>query len=115
MNGLKNWVRIKNEILGETYDLSLAFLGDEESRAVNRRWRGQDEPANVLSFPLGPESGEILLNPKQAERDRFSLLELLIHGLLHLKGLNHGSRMKREERRLIKYFTLNGSSSRRRT
>ncbi len=103
MSGLKNWVKIKNEILGETYDLSLAFVDDQESTH------------NVLSYPLSPQSGEILINKKQAQKDGYTPPELFIHGLLHLKGLDHGSRMEREEKRLIKYFTPHGSSPRCRT
>lgn len=105
-------------MLGETYDLSLAFINDQNALALNQKWRRKNKIANVLSFPLSDLSGEILINKKQAERDSFSLDYLFIHGLLHLKGLDHGSRMEREEKRLIRLFKLkktNGPSHRRRT
>lgn len=115
MPSIRGWKKIKNEVLGRTYDLSLAFVGDRNSRRLNRRLRRRDRPANVLSFPLGRRSGEILINPAAMRRENFSPLELFIHGLLHLKGRRHGSRMEREEKKLIARFTTHGSSPRRRT
>src|SRR3546814_17334489 len=32
-------------------ELSLVFTDDAEQRALNRAWRNQDRPTNVLSFP----------------------------------------------------------------
>ena len=32
--------------------LSLSLVGDEAIRALNREYRGKDEPTDVLSFPL---------------------------------------------------------------
>ena len=103
MNDLRNWEKIKSEVLGETYDLSLAFVTDKESSH------------NVLSYPLSEHSGEILINKKLAKKDGYTSLELFIHGLLHLKGLAHGSKMGREEKKLIKQFSTHDASSRRRT
>ncbi|MCC6290503.1 hypothetical protein IT398_00275 [Candidatus Nomurabacteria bacterium] len=103
MNGLRNWEKIKCEVLGDAYDLSVAFVTDRKSTH------------NVLSYPLSSESGEILINKKRAKKDGYTPLELFIHGLLHLKGMRHGSRMESEEKKLIKLFTSNGPSHRRRT
>lgn len=115
MNDLKNWEKIKTAVLGVAYDLSLALIGDKKARELNRQLRGKDKIANILSFPLSESSGEILINRRQAARDGQTLFKLFIHGLLHLKGLDHGSTMSREERKLLRRFTLNGSSPRRRT
>ncbi len=100
MNGLRNWEKIKSEVLGEAYELSLAFVTDQES------------DHNVLSYPLSKSSGEILINKKEAKKTGHTVLELFIHGLLHLKGMRHGSRMEREEQKLIKRFTTNGAPTR---
>src|SRR3546814_16558375 len=32
-------------------ELSLVFTDDAEQRALNRAWRNQDRPTNVMSFP----------------------------------------------------------------
>ncbi len=104
--------RIKEAVLGERYDLSLALVGPAESRRLNRARRGKDKPANVLSFPLSAQSGEIILCSAEAKREapRYDLSHrkflglLFIHGALHLKGLAHGSRMEKKERALCSRF-----------
>lgn len=105
MNGLRNWEKIKTEVLGEAYDLSLAFVTSKKGEEVH----------NVLSYPLSESSGEILIDKKEAKKTGHTPLELFIHGLLHLKGLDHGSTMEREERELLRRFATNGSSYRRRS
>lgn len=105
---------IKNAIVGPDYELSVVFIGDKRSADLNRIHRGKDKPANVLSFPLSKTEGEIFLNPKRARKEagKFGdsykqfLAYLFIHGLLHLKGFDHGSKMESEERRFRKQFGL---------
>jgi probable rRNA maturation factor len=71
-------------------------------------------PANVLSFPLTKNSGEIVLNIAKIKREasKFGFSPqghakyLLIHGCLHLKGYTHGSTMEQAEERLVKKFSL---------
>ncbi len=100
------FLRLKEAILGKSYDLSLAFVGPKESRLLNRECRKKDKPANVLSFPLSAQSGEIVLCLSEARRGapahglsyRAFVGLLFIHGALHLKGLDHGSRMEKKER-----------------
>ena len=77
-------------------------IGERESRTLNRRYRGMDKPASVLSFSLPPAEpggvvGQVLLCPgavrKAARRIgcpyRRWLAELSIHGFLHLLGYRH--------------------------
>ncbi len=101
---------VKEKILGKSYSLSLVFVSNDESRALNKKHRGKNEPANILSFPLSREEGEIFIAPEKAAKDaplwkmprRRFIFYLFIHGLLHLKGLSHGSRMEKEEQRILK-------------
>ncbi|HUP67511.1 MAG TPA: rRNA maturation RNase YbeY, partial [Sphingomicrobium sp.] len=37
---------------GRTAELSVRLTSDEEVHALNAKWRGKDQPTNVLSFPL---------------------------------------------------------------
>lgn len=97
--------KIKDEILGKEYELSLVFCGNSLSRKLNKSYRGKDGPTNVLSFPLSKNSGEIFINLSRI--DTFSVLELFIHGLLHLKGMEHGDIMEKAEKQLLK----NGASN----
>jgi len=96
--------KIKTEVLGKEYDLSLAFLSATEMRDVTMRTKNKDKVSNVLSFPLSKTSGEILICKKAAAP--FSVGYLFIHGLFHLKGLKHGARMESQERRILKQFKL---------
>ena len=100
-------------------ELSLALVNDEEIQELNRRYRGQDKPTDVLSFPLQDRLcptllGEVIISldtaKRQAEKRRIPLAEevqtLLIHGILHLLGYDHeisrseAIRMGKKEREL---------------
>ncbi|MBY0473137.1 rRNA maturation RNAse YbeY [Patescibacteria group bacterium] len=96
--------KIKDEVLGKEYDLSLAFLSASEMRDVTMRSKKVDKVSNVLSFHLSKTSGEILICRKAAAP--FSVGYLFIHGLFHLKGFKHGVRMETQERRILKQFKL---------
>jgi rRNA maturation RNase YbeY len=106
------FARMKDAALGAGYDLSLAFVGDAEARRLNVEHRGKDYVPNVLSFELGPDAGEIFINPLEAKRQAPDfgrtpsnmLAFLYIHALCHLKGMDHGSRMERTEALLRKRF-----------
>jgi probable rRNA maturation factor len=93
---------IKNAALGKRYELSLVFLSKPQMRRINRIYRGKDKPTNILSFPLDKKSGEIFICPAVIEPAE--LMPLFIHGLVHLKGFDHGSKMEREERQILKEF-----------
>ena len=99
---LLNGPEIKNKVLGNKYELSLVFIGSTRSRKLNLTYRDKDKPANVLSFPLTKSSGEIFIDLNKTKT--FSTLHLFIHGLLHLKGMQHGGKMESEEQRLLKLF-----------
>ncbi len=89
------WLKLKNETLGENYDLSFCFIASDEMQKLNRLYRKKDYSANVLSFPLSKNEGEILINKIYKETAYADYL--FIHSLLHLKGLKHGSKMDKEE------------------
>src|SRR3989338_5379927 len=94
-------MRIKNTILGKNYDLSIAYISSQKSRELNKQYRQVDRPANVLSFPLSQTSGEILIAKEVARREGWSVKYLVIHGMLHLKGMRHGSRMEALEQKFL--------------
>lgn len=96
--------KIKDKVLGKRYELSLVFCGDALSRKLNRTYRKKDYPTNVLSFPISKTEGEIFIN--QSRTKGFSVAHLFIHGLLHLKGMQHGDRMEAREKTLLKAFGL---------
>lgn len=97
----------QEKVLGKNYDLSLVFCGSAKARALNLKFRNKDKVANILSFPLSPNSGEIFI---KLPATVFSVPHLFIHGLLHLKGLTHSSKMEVEERKFLTLFRINGQS-----
>jgi len=97
--------RIAEKMTGRSYELSVAFVGDRRMRRLNRTYRNSDRVTDVLAFPLGEKSGEILLNLRAVEKKskafglspRNYLTFVFIHGILHLKGLTHGRTMEKLE------------------
>jgi len=106
------FLRMKEKVLGKNYDLSIVLAGDKRTRTLNRIYRGKTYTPNVLSFPIDKSCGEIFLNLRQAKREHKARGEsydyfvglLVVHGMLHLKGMAHGSTMENEERALLSKF-----------
>lgn len=106
------FLRMKETILGKTYDLSIVFAGDKRTQTLNRIYRGKTYTPNVLSFPVDKQCGEIFLNLRQAKREHkkrgesfeYFVALLVVHGMLHLKGFAHGSTMEDKERAMLSKF-----------
>ncbi len=90
------------------WDLSILICDDAFIRGLNRQYRDKDESTDVLSFeqgdsyrdPSGAErflAGDIVISldalSRNAEEYRISrdeeLRRLVVHGILHLSGLDH--------------------------
>ena len=108
--GIKTY--LKDFALGPDYDLSVAWVSTRVIHKINLTYRNKDKPTNILSFPLGPNEGEILLCRVMMEDQE--AIPLFIHGLVHLKGYDHGSRMKREEKKVITFFNSHATNHCRR-
>lgn len=105
---------MKNDVLGKRYSLSLTFVGPSRAQKLNQLYRKKGYTPNVLSFPLDTNCGEIVICPDVARREAHEyhlskdgyLAFLFIHGLLHLKGLDHGDTMERLERRYVSKYQI---------
>lgn len=103
------FVDLKEEILGTDYELSISFVELAQMKKISNEYKGDPTHLNVLSFPLEKKSGEIIMNldsiKKEAKNFGHSfekhLVFLVIHGMLHLAGHKHGSKMESEEKRLL--------------
>jgi probable rRNA maturation factor len=93
--------------------LSIAYVDEEKSRELNKKWRGKDKSTNILSFCLKKDMGEIILCPAVIKKEAKNFYKtfseflgfLVIHGMLHLKGLEHSSTMdEAQEKYDQKYF-----------
>jgi probable rRNA maturation factor len=104
-------------------EVAIVLTDDQSIRALNRQWRGRDEPTNVLSFPArlaergngGPvHVGDIVIAYETTAREAAAegkpflhhLSHLAVHGFLHLVGYDHESydeaeTMESLERRIL--------------
>jgi len=106
--------KMTEAILGKRYDVSLTFIGPTRAQTLNQQYRKKSYVPNVLSFPLFNTVGEIFICPEVATREakKFNLTPdgyigyLCIHGCLHLKGLDHGTKMDQLEAKYLKQFKL---------
>jgi ssRNA-specific RNase YbeY (16S rRNA maturation enzyme) len=95
--------KIKELVLGKSYDLSFAFVTPAKMRqAMKYKKAPATKTSNVLAFPLSKTSGEILICRSAAKP--YTVEFLFIHATLHLKGHKHGGIMEREEAKLVKKF-----------
>ncbi len=102
------------ENVPSTIEISLVVSGQEQIQALNRDYRGKDQPTDVLSFAMqenkegedqsfiGPPDGllhlgEVIISYPQAvlqagERGhsvKKEMAALIVHGLLHILGYDH--------------------------
>jgi probable rRNA maturation factor len=110
--------RLQAEVArGRPFDCLIS--GDAELRRLNRQFRGQDYPTDVLSFPAAfPGSlGDLAISLARARSQARAfghppedeLRILMLHGLLHLLGYDHetdSGRMARAEKRWRARFKL---------
>ena len=88
------------------HELSLLIVDDPQIEIINREYLQHEGPTNVISFAMqeGEFSqvspfllGDVVISVDTAEKEanlagisfRQRLIELLIHGLLHLAGFDH--------------------------
>jgi probable rRNA maturation factor len=88
-------------------DVSVRIVDEQEMRALNRDYREQDKPTNVLAFPAGntgfvppgemPLLGDIVVcaavvareADEQGKPPGHHWSHMLVHGTLHLLGHDH--------------------------
>ncbi len=96
-------------------DITLALVGTRRIRELNSRFLHRPRPTDVLSFPGTADSpagrphlGDIIVCVPQAFRQSFAephgleteVLDLVVHGFLHLVGFDHGQGIEEEEVRV---------------
>jgi probable rRNA maturation factor len=110
---LRAWARAA---LARAATVTLRFVAEAEGRRLNREYRGRDYATNVLTFVYGarPLAGDVVLcapvvareAAQQGKSVRDHYAHLVVHGLLHLQGMDHENgaearAMERKERRLL--------------
>ncbi len=100
--GLGRYLRLAQNAVGLPGEVEVLLTGDRTMRRLNREWRGKNKPTDVLSFPAAPElqgihAGDLAVSVETAARQaaeqghtlRDELRVPLLHGLLHLAGMDH--------------------------
>ena len=101
---------------GDGRALCIRLVDAAEGAELNGRFRGRTYPTNVLAFPAGESDllGDIAICAPVASREAREqgkrladhYAHLVIHGVLHLKGLDHETEadavaMEAQEARLL--------------
>jgi probable rRNA maturation factor len=100
----RNWAR---KALRIDTEIAMRIVDEEESRMLNRDYRGKDYATNVLTFPLAEEPhlmGDIMLcapvilreSSEQHKSVDAHFAHLTVHGVLHLHGYDHETEAEAE-------------------
>lgn len=85
-------------------EVSVALVNRDTIQELNLKYRGKDAPTDVLSFgidgPYGEMVGEIVICPGVASSE-MGIKELVVHGALHLSGMDHGEDFEASEMALV--------------
>jgi probable rRNA maturation factor len=118
--------------VGELVDIGLVIASDETVQNLNRSYRGVDASTDVLAFALSQPSsdevehfamppdkilhlGEVIVSYHQADRQaeeqhhpiKRELALLVVHGVLHLLGYDHGKPEAEQSMRAMEAEILN--------
>ena len=112
---LSRYLREAQAVVGLRGEVSVLLTTDDGIRGLNKRFRKKNKATDVLSFPVDDVSfgsaGDLAISVEKAARQAaeqghklsVELRVLMLHGLLHLAGLDHETddgAMARKERRL---------------
>jgi probable rRNA maturation factor len=102
-------LKVLEEIKRDNWELSILLCTNKIIKDLNKQYRNKDEPTDILSFNLGetmqdgnksvylPGDIVISLETLHENAEYFQIPEdeelrrLLIHGILHLDGMDHSN------------------------
>ena len=112
---IRRWARAALE---QDAKVTVRIVGSRESHALNRNYRGQNHPTNVLTFVMRERprlEGDLALCAPVVAREARSqrksttahYAHLVVHGMLHLQGYDHERErdarvMERHETQIVK-------------
>lgn len=100
-SGLARFLNRAREAVGLRGDIDVLLADDATVRRLNKTFRGKNKATDVLSFPAAENpdghAGDLAISLDTAARQaaafghtlRDEVRILLLHGLLHLSGLDH--------------------------
>ena len=85
------------KVAGIKSEVNLLFSDDKYIRDLNKKFRNKDKATDVLTFPAGDieEGGDIVIsyqwvkNRYEEKNIKKIILKLIIHSILHLRGVHH--------------------------
>ncbi len=96
-------------------DMTIVFTDNDEIQHLNKTFRGIDSATDVLSFPseeIDPLTnarylGDVIISfekaKSQAQQNSRDVIDeismLIVHGCLHLSGLDHSTVLEKDEMR----------------
>ncbi|MDZ4263084.1 MAG: rRNA maturation RNase YbeY [Pseudomonadota bacterium] len=101
---IKRWVDAALAGFVETAELTVRIVSRAEIQQLNRTYRHQDKPTNVLSFPFEvppgvelPLLGDVVICAAVVEEEALEQgkpaashwAHMVVHGVLHLLGYDH--------------------------
>jgi probable rRNA maturation factor len=118
-------LKVLDEIKRDNWELSILLCGNKTIAALNSKYRNKAEPTDILSFFLGETvkdgdntfymPGDIVISLEtlrensgyfQIPEDE-ELRRLIIHGILHLDGMDHETVDKSEPMLALQEEILN--------
>jgi probable rRNA maturation factor len=101
-SGMNRFLRVAQEAVGLEGEVDVLLTWDRTMRRLNRAYRGKDKATDVLSFPAAEDvaetfAGDLAISIDTAQRQaaeqghglRDEVRVLMLHGLLHLAGMDH--------------------------
>ena len=96
---LEQFARLVRDRIARGHEFHCLVTGDAELRSLNLRFRNKDAATDVLSFPSGEKDpvGDIAISLARARAQakecghsiETEICILLLHGVLHLMGMDH--------------------------
>ncbi|MCP4283326.1 MAG: rRNA maturation RNase YbeY [Gammaproteobacteria bacterium] len=100
----RRWAELALEEHRQQAELTIRLVDEADSQRLNREFRGQDRPTNVLSFPFEAPAiassnllGDLVIcaplvrHEAEAQGKQITAhwAHMVVHGTLHLLGLDH--------------------------
>ena len=125
---IRRWVEgaIDATETADSRDVSVRVVDEDEMRTLNREYRDQDKPTNVLSFAAGDVEGlppgeasvlgDVIICAdvvrREANEQGKSVADhwghMIVHGILHLTGHDHMSESEASEMEQLEKEILAG-------
>ena len=107
-------LKVLKELKKDKWELSILFCGNKTMTELNLKYRNKAGPTDILSFNLGETvqdgkkqkylPGDIVISLDMLKENAINfkitrdeeLRRLIIHGILHLDGMNHKTNNAKE-------------------